>query len=621
MAEEDAFLVDDAEGGLCVDNTDAKIDGRFNSGSNKDKGKLRSCEIHLNPSTWQRILQGKEVAEPSVNMTEEGKTKNNKQNKGKKRDFKEHGSGPGSNKKPKLQCWKCGKTGHFKRDCRSSNKKNVNAGGSGKGLMQLRGGLIPMLQLMLVKIVAGLRHMNRWTMDLPKDIIPNSDESQRDDHYDDVPSEITEPRKGKRVWKPKSYGFDFLLYFVEGLRDQVGLQYLYCYTIEEDLRTYNEALQSRDVAFWKEEIDDEIDQNQVDKTKKFLSSKFSMKDIGEADAILVSTPMDPVEKLKPNTGKPVDQLKYSRAIGCLMYAMTSTRPDIAYAVDASWINHVEDSSSTSGWVFLLSGGAISWASKKQHASLVLLWNLILWHWLLLFGDSYQAPLEETGKGLVSESSAKKKGRTVAITTEDMQKRRNDVKVITTLLLAILDEHQLRFSKYETSQELWGAILKTFGGNKATKKKEESVEATICSGKGKVHTASVPTASTQVSTASTNVTAASISHDINMTLLSMRADRFWKKTGKKITIQGSDVAGFDKSKVECFNCHKMGHFARECRAPRSQDKGKKECYRQGPKEEEHAPKALMAIDGIGWDWSYMANEEENHALVADEEVLT
>ncbi|GJX53813.1 hypothetical protein Tco_0282182 [Tanacetum coccineum] len=33
--------------------------------------------------------------------------------------------------------------------------------------------------------------------------------------------------------------------------------------------------------------------------------------------------------------------------------------------DASWINNTEDNSSTNGWVFLLSGGAIFWASKKQ----------------------------------------------------------------------------------------------------------------------------------------------------------------------------------------------------------------------------------------------------------------
>ncbi|GJZ05278.1 zinc finger, CCHC-type containing protein [Tanacetum coccineum] len=110
---------------------------------------------------------------------------------------------------------------------------------------------------------------------------------------------------------------------------------------------------------------DKTDQNQVDKTKKFLSSKFSMKDMGEAHIILgikikrenirivitqshyikkilkkfnredcssVSTPMDLVEKLKPNTGKPVDQLEYLRAIGSLMYAITSIRPDIAYVV-------------------------------------------------------------------------------------------------------------------------------------------------------------------------------------------------------------------------------------------------------------------------------------------------
>nr|GFA14656.1 hypothetical protein [Tanacetum cinerariifolium] len=84
---------------------------------------------------------------------------------------------------------------------------------------------------------------------------------------------------------------------------------------------------------------------------------------------------------------------------------------------------------------------------------------------------------------------------------------------------------------------------------------------------------------------------------NLALLSMRADMFWQKTGKKITIQGSNVAGFDKPKVECFNFYNMGHFARECRSPRSQDRGKRESYKKDPKEDE----AL-----------------KNHALVADEE---
>ncbi|GKB42077.1 ribonuclease H-like domain-containing protein [Tanacetum coccineum] len=96
----------------------------------------------------------------------------------------------------------------------------------------------------------------------------------------------------------------------------------------------------------------------------------------------------------------------------------------------------------------------------------------LWE-VIEFGDSYKAPPEETGKGVTGEGSAKKKGRTVAITVEDMQKRRNDVKARTTLLLALPDEHQLRFSKYDNAKELWEAILKTFGGNEATKKTKKN----------------------------------------------------------------------------------------------------------------------------------------------------
>ncbi|GKD75461.1 ribonuclease H-like domain-containing protein, partial [Tanacetum coccineum] len=72
----------------------------------------------------------------------------------------------------------------------------------------------------------------------------------------------------------------------------------------------------------------------------------------------------------------------------------------------------------------------------------------------------------------------------------------------------------------------------------------------------------------------------------LALLSMRTRKFFQKTGRKITINGSDTVGYDKSKVECFNCHKLGHFAREYTSS----------------------KAMLAIDGAGFDWSYMADDK-------------
>ncbi|GJX73394.1 ribonuclease H-like domain-containing protein [Tanacetum coccineum] len=47
----------------------------------------------------------------------------------------------------------------------------------------------------------------------------------------------------------------------------------------------------------------------------------------------------------------------------------------------------------------------------------------------------------------------------------------------------------------------------------------------------------------------------------MAMLTMRARRFLKNTGRKLTVNGNETIGFDKSKVECYNCHKRGHFAR------------------------------------------------------------
>nr|GEX49435.1 hypothetical protein [Tanacetum cinerariifolium] len=53
----------------------------------------------------------------------------------------------------------------------------------------------------------------------------------------------------------------------------------------------------------------------------------------------------------------------------------------------------------------------------------------------------------------------------------------------------------------------------------------------------------------------------------MTMLTMRARRFLKRTRRNLGANGTDTIGFDMSKVECYNCHRRGHFARECRSSR------------------------------------------------------
>nr|GFD01671.1 ribonuclease H-like domain-containing protein [Tanacetum cinerariifolium] len=49
----------------------------------------------------------------------------------------------------------------------------------------------------------------------------------------------------------------------------------------------------------------------------------------------------------------------------------------------------------------------------------------------------------------------------------------------------------------------------------------------------------------------------------MAMLTMRARKFLQKTGRNLGVNGPTSMGFDMEKVECYNCHRKGHFAREC----------------------------------------------------------
>ncbi|GJS15450.1 ribonuclease H-like domain-containing protein [Tanacetum coccineum] len=105
----------------------------------------------------------------------------------------------------------------------------------------------------------------------------------------------------------------------------------------------------------------------------------------------------------------------------------------------------------------------------------------------------------------------------------------------------------------------------------------------------------------------------------VSMVSMRMKKFYKKTGRKLQFDAKEAVGFDKTKVECYNCHKTGHFARECRFKGTQDNRRRDAWNSGNKDgsrtgQKEDSKALVTVDGEGVDWT-THSEDEDYALMA------
>nr|GEV35864.1 putative ribonuclease H-like domain-containing protein [Tanacetum cinerariifolium] len=403
--------------------------------------------------------------------------------------------------------------------------------------------------------------------------------------------------------------------------------------------------------------------SKADKSKKTTSSKQSKPAPAQKPKVSQEKPSKPSLAKKASKGKVAEVRKGKSGSNLLMKKTRLSALGQAPVGDVAIREPVAKATRQLMWL-KAKEKPLQYLQHKHYA----LWEVIE------FGDSYKPPPKETtkDKGLACEVSVstKKEGRTVAITAKNMQKKKNDVKVRTTLLLALPDEHQLRFSKYDSAKELWEAILNTFGRNEATKKTKknqlkqqygnfkaegsEILEQTFnslapewlvytivwrnkydldtmilddvynhlkvykpevqkragsnsqniafisssntSSGKSKVVTVQgVSTASAQVSTDSTDVAAPSLSYDA--LVLTNQKWNALISTRWLILLDSADHQGV---KIQ----------GRE-----------RESYKKDSKVEEPAPKAMIAIDGIGWDWIYMVEEDDaskNHALVADEE---
>ncbi|GJU70284.1 hypothetical protein Tco_1256543 [Tanacetum coccineum] len=173
------------------------------------------------------------------------------------------------------------------------------------------------------------------------------------------------------------------------------------------------------------------------------------------------------------------------------------------------------------------------------------------------------------------------------TIEQKLARKNELKAKSTLLLAILDEHLLKFHGVKVAKSLWEAI------KNSPQLDNEDLE--------------------QIDTDYLE----EMDLKWQVTMLTMRVKRFIKKIGRKMDLNDKETVVFDRTKVECYNYHRRCHFAKECNAPRNQGNKNIDAPRRNASVDTSTTNALVVQDGIGgYDWSFQTEEGiTNFALMA------